>query len=487
MNKHQQSINQVEATAADERLGVALAAAYPAGEASSRLRGRVEELAARQIVLPVRAWGKPQATFALRCAGMMVVLGLVYMGLTMTSPGRSTPAFALVEQAMRKIKTAHWVQKRTVTEADGSLTYEAASDAWVRMNPLAKAVRSIPESFRSAPNETLHEFRSVIDRRGQVTYSAATKEYTIHRYTIPREFIRKGMKMEDLLRGMVLAEVLSPAEITPLSINKKSPPMRIGRMVIPNWSSERVTLDGEPRIKFHREYSYHENGGGTIKQAIWADPQTNRVVRSELRSTSLKPSTYEIIVVNEQYRYDEEPPEGTFDLTPPPGARVRIISPPQWTESPQKPSRAELQQVQSIIDRSEAAWRRGDFEAFAAVWDFAFDSKLTGSGTAPAGAARRRDWKRRIGYQRGRWSRFTSRIDMDSVRQYVSDGAKLTAPDKAKPDILKVEVISQGAWAEDGDAWKDIPTTYFLRRGKDGFHIVNWQAQTMWSIISRGH
>lgn len=442
----------------------------------ARVLKRVEEATAEHRVLPVRSgsWWQPRTALVWRCAGVMAVLGLVYMGFMMTSPGQSTAAFAQVEQAMQEIKTARWISKKTSRNADGSLIYELTEETWIRLDPPAKAVRPLPGTSRSSSNISLHDTRYVLDKRGQVIYNATTKEFTTHPNAIPRITNQGSKDVEAFLRKMLLGHVLSP------DIKNKQAPMKSGGVKITyEIKSERVTLDGRSLIRFDREYS--RTGFWKVKHSIWADPVTNRVVRSESQQTPSDPGGLNVtyVVVNDQYRYDEEPPGGTFDLKPPPGVRVKIISPPAFALSPRKVSHAELRKAQVLINRSEAAWRNGDFETFAALWDFNFDSKLTG-GTAPAGALRRADWKRRVENNTGRVSRLVSRIDPTSVGQFFSDGSKSPSTKRGEPDVLMVEVVSSGAWVGKGSTWKDRRVPYFFRRVNGELRIVNWNLLRMW-------
>jgi len=175
-----------------------------------------------------------------------------------------------------------------------------------------------------------------------------------------------------------------------------------------------------------------------------------------------------LVEVCDGYRYNEEPPEGTFDLP----AGKRLVTPDPVPASPDitgtlpAEERAELVR---LISASEAGWEAGDFRAFAKAWKF---KDARSKRPLPS----REEWRERVEAQKGRRADWASRIVSVEQADYfpVTTGPNACTGVRM-PGVLQVRTSLHVRGAAGGPEWEG-EARFFVQRGKTGFRIVHWEA-----------
>lgn len=242
--------------------------------------GLRERIAAGLSVTPTRArlpfpW-RPLAALG-GLAALLLALALLVPG----SPGRPMPAFADVEQAMGRIRTAHWVQVWTPYDQDGHPKHPRRTEFWARTEPPAVVCFALPDA--TPPGR---------ERRSLTWFISSDPD--------PREF----------LQLIILENTLAPDSHKSLFASG-----------IP-WESERATVQGRPMEWFHRQTT-GQASSGTDRESVWADPVTHRIFRSQHQHVNRYTGRTWSVETLEGFQYDETPPQGVFDWSPPPGA-IRV-------------------------------------------------------------------------------------------------------------------------------------------------------------------
>lgn len=415
-----QHLKNCPACRADYDAAQRLSAQARAWRAVNAPAGLETRLAASLMGVSPPAAGRPRLPHWRPLAALAGVTAAAFL-IALFVPGqvgRPRIAFADVQRAMQDIKTAHWME--TEYTAEGNRRQQRrASDVWARLDPPAEAHRLIPASLHNSPGETTDETQSVIDRQGFSSY-----DVTSHRYTrIPMPFSPPPKGEADLnrrLRSIVQADLLLTV---PLSRAETTQGHTLKSVTsnITVWHSTTRQVMLNDRAVARIDTGAHWPGGQTNTTTFFVDPQTRRLVRMEARQT--RPRHPDWLMIRDRYEYNTTPPPGTFDLTPPPGVPVIVISPTRsgrpsekgslWREIPADLSAADRAQIERIVAQSHAAWLAGDWPKFAAVWDFDYfttyrDAALkahpdfTPLKTVTA-AEHRHNWKTFVLEQRGRW------------------------------------------------------------------------------------
>lgn len=363
---------------------------------------------------------------------------------------------------MQNIKTARWIETRTYLNSDGSVGEQYASELWVRTDPPAEARRSLPRSFRPFPGESIDDTRSVFDSRGQMIYDATTGRYSLD----PTPFHpapKSKAALNQILQRMVQADLILPREFAEATAPQSH---SYGPFLTRTSASQRVTLDGHTVIRLMSDSTWRSHDGQTSSTTVFADPVTRRIVRMESRVPVPRHPT--MLTVCDQYRYNEEPPAGTFDLTPPPGVTVEItrpgLRPPgdPLREAPVRLSPADKKAIEQVITQSHFSWLRGDWAAFAAVWDFDYYGvyqRASRKAKTMTVAQHRHNWKSFVLEQRGRWEWWKAPQITDIRALPTLHALKVTAHHEYKlkgvPKPMRVIM------------------TYYLRHTAQGWRIFN--------------
>ena len=211
-------------------------------------------------------------------------------------PGRPTIAFADVERAMQQAQNISYDFDVHRYDAQGHATPEMAfsNRNWLRRIPAASAQY----------DAIMHEW-NLYDARGYVGYS-----YRLNNYLEkpPEEDIEQSIKKQ--MRR--LTEPPTDADPTDPRVDGSQP-----------WQQQETTIDGRSCVVFTQDAAHN------TRTTIWVDAQTLHIIRIELvtdPSINVAPNLHKAVVERmliDNFHYDETPPPGVFDWSPPPGANVR--------------------------------------------------------------------------------------------------------------------------------------------------------------------
>jgi len=250
--------------------------------------------AALPSVPPASAPRRPMTArrAAVGLAGVAAAIA-AFFWLTPGQPGRPTIAFADVERAMASVNIMAWTTEVTDYNKNGTVKDHYISRTWMRRSPLAQATMALPEPSHPQGLQTLEDERGFLDIlpngkgivwRGRTNVSQTVAAY-LSLFTGPLRMLEKGQFGEKGQTGDL----------------------------------EQTTLNGKPALKV----VLLDHIPNELRNALWIDPVTKRVIQMETRSTAN--GKLEYVVTNAQMRYDETPPSGVFDIVPPPGAKIKNL------------------------------------------------------------------------------------------------------------------------------------------------------------------
>lgn len=197
------------------------------------------------------------------------------------------------ENLHMEIKTAQWIRTHTSwAREDGENDFTFRNQEWIRLYPAAYAWRN--ESDDSWTQD-------VIDEHGHFHTASTWRVCNFDPRPQPK------------LARSVLNQVLFP----PLPEDGSPEESLSERHERGDWQHGLMELDGQALIRW-----YHETIQDNYQVAvtIWTEPETQRIVRKERHEMDLlteKPASLEVC---EQYLYNAEIPEETFQM--PPGKRI---------------------------------------------------------------------------------------------------------------------------------------------------------------------
>ena len=240
----------------------------------------------------------------------MAAAGAAFFWLTPGQPGRPTIAFADVEQAMQQVQMVSFDFNSYVYDAQGHLIPSATTFSqrvWLRRTPAARAYL----------DRKMSEL-NLKDGRGYLSHSLKKGLY------LKRPHDGKVPVAQDVARQ--LGEFIeAPTDADVLA----NPAM--GWAFTP-WQQQRVILNGMTCLKFTRTITHpiSDDGRGIMSKRrgithgnIWVDAKTLHVIHIEnTGDASFMNKGYRERTVFDNFHYDETPPPGVFDWSPPAGAKV---------------------------------------------------------------------------------------------------------------------------------------------------------------------
>ena len=254
-------------------------------------------------LLPVTTPRRPVAArrIAAGFAGV-VAASAVFFWLVPGQPGRPNIAFADVEQAMQRVRTASYNMNTQIQDAQGHPFAEGTSKSlqiWLRRTPAADAYL----------DRTMLE-RHLLDNRGGLDYSRKKDLYL----KSPLK-VSIAQQVETMLRQLMGPMTDAPDPVPGPSQHWTMTP----------WQQKKVTLNGNPSLKFTRTVFRTEGQRqGVTHINIWVDAGTLHVVHIEDFGDAMWMAPgYQERAVIDNFRYNEPPPPGVFDWSPPPGAKVQ--------------------------------------------------------------------------------------------------------------------------------------------------------------------
>ena len=233
-------------------------------------------------------------------------------------PSQPTIAFADVERAMAQVQIVSWKSHSIVTDVNWHPLRKqktAGSDSifWIRCNPPASALISQPAGYKN-----------LVDKRGTLQYLTHGTYVTYPPGDMNERNLEKSLKIE--------IKALTEKPVQKLS-NQIG-----GHVRLINLPQQFVLLGGQKRVLF----SYDQEV--TVRAVVshgrvlwpqehyfthgstWVDPVTHLVTRIETQTWDDYVSrihNQRRTVVESNFRYNQVPPPGVFDWSPPPGAEVQ--------------------------------------------------------------------------------------------------------------------------------------------------------------------
>lgn len=246
-------------------------------------------------------------------------------------PGRPTIAFADVEQAMQQVNTLSWVTTSYYLDQRGNKIESSLLPVytWVRRRPAAITNFEQPKGWRD-----------LIDKRGELrrTTEGYYQKHELGKYTetdIAKKaegLIRKMTQPPTTKDGVLKSSGNTIIGYTGKPLHAISSSFHILTMPVQEHQAE---LDGRMQTLFTRDsemtiaaYAAYPTPILHIRQSMWADPATHRITQVEIQNSGgvLGPNRKGVIIYS-HFRYNETPPPGVFDWSPPPGAKVQNMGP----------------------------------------------------------------------------------------------------------------------------------------------------------------
>ena len=255
-----------------------------------------------------------RAAFGL--AGIAAAVGAGFW-LLPGHPSQPTLAFADVQRAMGQVKIVSWKSHSIVTDSSWHPLRDqksAGSDSifWIRLNPPASALISQPPGYKN-----------LVDKRGTLQYLTHRSYAAYPPGNMDEKYLRKSLEIE------IKALTEKPVQKLPNQIG--------GHVRLINLPQQLVLLGGQKRILF--SYDQEVAVGAVISHGrmlwpqehyfthgnTWVDPMTHLVTRIETQTWDDYVSrihNQRRIVVQSEFRYNQVPPPGVFNWSPPPGTKV---------------------------------------------------------------------------------------------------------------------------------------------------------------------
>lgn len=261
---------------------------------------------------PVSAPRRPVVTrrAAVGLAGVAAA-GVAFLWLLPGQPGSPTTAFADVEQAMEQVQTISW---RTEERNDNPINHKSEDVSlvftnWVRRNPPAIATTN----FEMTPSHDFHLTKSLIDARGGFSLSKGECDVD------PVLKVSAQQRVEGQIHGLTHFPQAAPS----------SKSWGLAQTTATNFQQRNVVVNGQRQVRFDQDiktvWSVREGHTEyrTAHAITWADPETHRIIRVEARiskdTTGVMPFT---TIIQDHFQYNQAPPKGIFDWSPPTGVRV---------------------------------------------------------------------------------------------------------------------------------------------------------------------
>lgn len=251
-----------------------------------------------------------------------------FVALLPGSPVRPSPVFADIRQAMSTVKNIAWTEREQRYDLTGKLTFDSSARHWLRRSPAAIATLSEGSKVGQQPDgEYAGPRRELFDSRGYINGHIRENVYYVHPEL--RVISRSGETKDiDWMVEKQFAQLTG--ETTPENEQNFVGPLQSDNV---QTSFTKTALDGKSALMFTRVAPVPPGGvplsvgpkGVVATLTLWADPTTKRVIQRQLRFMSKNGDTQpfqEIVQTSTNFAYDQTPPAGTFDWSPPPGAKV---------------------------------------------------------------------------------------------------------------------------------------------------------------------
>ncbi|HTE18873.1 MAG TPA: hypothetical protein VK689_10915 [Armatimonadota bacterium] len=331
---------------------------------------------------------------------------------------------------MKSPQTAHWIEKLTAhTPEPHTRTFHY----WLRLHPPALAWCS---------DSGAHD---VIDERGHLHTADTWTHCSLSPHSSP-------WTDDDYLRHVLPWGPPPPAEG-----EDRSYPGGEG------WEHERMLWDDRPALRCWKQVP---EGEYQVEKTVWLELDTGLLLRFEQKEIDPRAGRVVVEILQHGFQYDVEPPEGVFDLPPPGKPLLTRDSAEDEQDVTEEQPPEERSAIEELIARSDAAWRAGDFRAFAGAWHFP-------RGPMARSLPDKAEWQRRVAENAGLWDRWESAIVSITRTDYVamSTGARSSSLMKAA-GTLSVKTDLRVEWPD--GAWEG-KAFFYVRKLWGRYRIVHWE------------
>lgn len=253
------------------------------------------------VAVPPRRIAARKARIALALAACLAIVLAVTLW---PSKQASLPAaYADTVLAMQRVRSVAWTQTVTNDNPDGSQGIHQVEQTWVRRDPPAIATLAPPDP---STHGISGGYRTLKDAHG----SRRTK-------------LNGGETQLRPLRTPIAEQVQDTlADLTSFSALSSSPLTSSGVVLATTqtpWIQEQVVLNGHTLLRFRKELTAvfptlpgEAVQGRTVTHlALWVDPLTHRVLRTEWQFVGSKIGRLDS--VQDRFVYDRPAPAGVFD------------------------------------------------------------------------------------------------------------------------------------------------------------------------------
>ncbi len=218
---------------------------------------------------------------------------------------------------MQQVQTVTW---RTEVQADSGSSskpngFKMAYTNWLRRDPPAIAMTDYDAS---APYQGLpvhNPIKDLVDDRGGFIL------YKDECDLLPTLKESAQQRVDSQLRGFT-----EMTQVTPfIAEGEQAQPK------MTNFRQQSVTVDGQRQVRFDRDFRTVLGNSQTVRLSIhmtdWVDSKTRRLARVEMHVSKdpherQQTMTVFRLLVMDHFQYDQAPPKGVFDWSPPAGVRV---------------------------------------------------------------------------------------------------------------------------------------------------------------------
>ncbi|MBB6050861.1 hypothetical protein [Armatimonas rosea] len=258
----------------------------------------------RQNALPLRPIGLVGSAALLAGAALLFAIP--------GGPLRPTSSFAQVEAAMGRIHTAHWTSSITsVTYLNGKKQgYHSVMDCWVDLDTHRLSYRKIKsDPINPSDGIRMDQADFYVDEKAQWSVDHGSVDTYVRMDPV---WAQSNKSLVEYLRESIVLPQSDPQHVEVLTVQGQKQ-----QYTFSAWKQSDAQWQGQRALKYTRTVTFGD-GAQTRPQlvTIWVDPKTMRLLRRDTRQErdSNPQLAYSYNTTSENFRYNETPPPGTFDL-----------------------------------------------------------------------------------------------------------------------------------------------------------------------------
>jgi hypothetical protein len=248
-------------------------------------------------------------------SGAVLVAGTVIFFTIPGGPLRPTPSFAQVEAAMGRINTAHWTNSITyLIYLNGKRRgYRCVMDCWVDLDTHRLSYRTIKlEPINPSDGIQMSQTELYVDENAHWSFARGYMDTYMKMDPVT---IQGKKSLLEYLRELILLPVSDPQHVEILKVQGKKQ-----QYTFSAWKQSDVKWKGQRVLKYTRTITFGEGAQAMPRLVtIWVDPKTMRLLQQDTRQEqdSNPKTAYLYNTTSDNFRYNEPPPPGTFDLPVP--------------------------------------------------------------------------------------------------------------------------------------------------------------------------